>query len=402
MTTVAMPDTVFQPTLAQKFQAMGDAANAVVLENTVAVSCLVNAFVSRSHTCLIGISGVGKSFLCDTIVGLIDGIPRFFRTQLASGSDAAELLGTYSVPGIREGRFERVTTNRLPESDVAVITEFWRAAPAANDGVLSMMNEGLFYNGGAEPMSADPIVIIDANSMPERGDPRADRVTFWVVIEPIKGRGNLTTMLSDAAERVRATGTTTKPMVTPVITWSEVLRAQAEATQVRISDPTKKALVALFEKLADEGIYPSPRRLVSCLRVLQAEAWLHGRAVTAPEDMTLLSHVLWSEPAQYATVLDLISAVSDPHNAAVLKLKPTVEKLEEAAEEVYQILDPPTLRREAINLHKRVTAVSRTLVEIKAAAAAEGTYPELFDALAARVNAMGRRLWDLVPEMPKP
>lgn len=383
------------------------AANVALLEREVEIDCLINALLSRSHICMLGTTGVGKTFLSDTFVALIRGIDgeEYFRSQLGRRSDPADILGPHSLPALNAGRWERDTTRKLARAKLAIIGEFWKAPDSARDDLLSILNEGIFYNGGIAEECPLSTLIVDSNEMPEPGHPLADRFTFWVITPPIAGRGNVLAMLQGAAERLRTVGTTTHPFVTPVIGWPEIRIAQHEVTQVKIPDEVLTALVDLRFKLNEAGIFPSERRLVSCLGVLQAEAYRAGRSEAGAEDMTLLAHVLWTKPTELVTVQRQIFAVSSPLDLKLLELSDAIEALDAEYSRALAISDAPTRKRRLIQLQIQLVGdvdpdtgalkkrgYAHDLVDTRDAAG--GRTLALYAPLAARMRGLGDRLFD--------
>lgn len=382
-------------TIPQKLQAVKDAANAAVYERGVEIDCLVNALISRSHVSVIGVPGVAKTFLADTLVGLIGGLgPHdYFKTQLGPRSDPADLLGPHSPLALRQGLFSRNTAHKLPRARIAHVSEFWRAPDSARDDLLSIMNEGLFYNGEDPEDCPLAVLVADSNTMPEAGHALADRFTFWLVTTPLQGRGNVEAMLRGAVDRLATIGTTRRPSIeAPIITWDEIEQAQAEVARIPITAEALAALVDLRAKLAAEGIMPSDRRLVACLPVMQAEAYLAGAAEAGVAHMKRLSNVLWTKPEHKPKVLRLIYAVSSPRDLQVLDLGESVKELLLTYSQIASTADDTTRKARALELHTRVTAVGNQLLDINDAAVAEGAPVDLFTTLSATLGDLGRRL----------
>lgn len=379
----------------EKLKAVEASANAQVFERPIETACLINALVSRSHVSVIGVPGVAKTFLADAIVGLIGelGPHDYFKTQLGPRSDPADLLGPHSPLALREGRFSRNTAHKLPRARIAHISEFWRAPDSARDDLLSIMNEGLFYNGEDPEDCPLSLLIADSNTMPEAGHALADRFTFWLVTKPIQGRGNVEAMLRGAVDRLASIGTTRRPSISdPLITWAEIEQAQAEAARIPVSAAAINALAELRGSLISEGVMPSDRRLVACLPVMQAEAYLAGASVADLSHMKRLSNVLWTKPQDQPKVLRLIYGVSSPRDLQVLDLGDAVKDLVVSYGQIASLADVATRKRRALELHERVTAVGNDLLNIKDAAVADGQAIDLFPTLSATLGDLGRRL----------
>lgn len=386
-------------TIPEKLRAVKAAANGVVFERPVEVDCFVNALVSRSHISVVGTKGVAKSFLADTIVGLIGGLgPHdYFRTSLGERSDPADLLGPHSPLALKAGLFSRNTAHKLPRARLAHVGEFWRASDSARDDLLSIMNEGWFFNGEKPEDCPLAVLVADSNTMPSLDHPLADRFTFWLVTKPLQGRGNVESMLRGAVDRLATIGTTRRPNIeAPLITWAEIEQAQADAARIPVSAAAIGALAELRSKLANEVVMPSDRRLVACLPVMQAEAYLAGAKEADLVHMKRLSNVLWTKPEDQPKVLRLIYAVSSPLDLQVLDLGDSVKELLYQYGQISTLADVTTRKRRGLELHERVTAVGNDLLDLNDAAVADGKSIDLFPTLSATLGDLGRRVLSLL------
>jgi MoxR-like ATPase len=350
---------------------------------------------------VLGPPGTGKSFMVDTVVAMIDGFGPgdYFRSQVGRRSDPADLLGVHTLAALNEGRFERNTTNMLPEASVAVIGEFWRAPDSATDDLRSILNEGVFYNGRPQQVPLCTLVV-DSNEMPEAGHALADRFTFWLMVKPIMGLGNVKTMLAGATQRLHAVGTTNRPVVEKVIGWKDILKAQGAVAAVAIPDSIHTALAELRAQLAGAGIYPSDRRLVSCLGVMQAQAYRAGRSEVSTEDMALLAHVLWTKPADLPKVQRLVYTISSPFDLRAMDLSSRVEAMATRYTDVLAIADVVTRKQRLLALHVEISGdkhsgrkgLGHDLTALREEATAAGKPLALYPALAAQAKSLGRSL----------
>jgi MoxR-like ATPase len=93
----------------------------------------------------------------------------------------------------------------------------------------------------------------------------------------------------------------------------DVLRkAQKETGQVKLTDATVEAVLAIREACAAEGIIASDRRWKKTLKLLQAAAYLAGAKETCPEDAALLTDSLWREPKERPKIARLVGKLADP------------------------------------------------------------------------------------------
>jgi hypothetical protein len=177
---------------------------------------------------------------------------------------------------------------------------------------------------------------------------------------------------------------------------------------VKIPADIHVALADLWSALAREGIYPSDRRLNSCLSAMQAEAYRAGREEVSVDDMTLLPYVLrWAKPDQLPKLQRLVYAVSSPYDLRALDLSDKIDKMSQEYEQLLTVADVPNRKRGMIGLHVKVsgdrktgrTGIGHDLKKLRESAAADGRQVALYAPLAARAKALGQRILDTLESM---
>lgn len=385
--------------LFEKFEA---AANDVLLERETEVSCVRNALLTRSHVFFLGAPGVAKTFLSRVVVGLIDGLgpEDYFDWEMGRFSDPAEILGPHDPRELKQGRFVRNTRHKLPRARIAHVGEIWKSSSATANYLLSLTNERLFYNGGDGPERAPLCTLLcDSNETPEHTADLAalwDRMTFRVPTRPVQGRGNREKLLRAAADRFAATGSTSEPVVTPVLSWGEIEAAQEEVRRVTIGAAVYEALLDLVEEVAKAGVVPSERRQVACLSIIMAEAWRARRSEAVLADMAALTHVLWSRREEIAKVQRAVFSIASPSDAAAMELSDRVETLAVQVERLVRETGTANRRRDALDVHERLAAEAQALVDLKVQAEAAGQALQLLTPLSNRILALTRAIYPLV------
>lgn len=75
------------------------------------------------------------------------GLTRFLHL-MARFTVPEELLGSISIQGMKQDNYRRITTNRMPEAQIVVLDEPFKASSAILNVMLSIINERVFDNGG--------------------------------------------------------------------------------------------------------------------------------------------------------------------------------------------------------------------------------------------------------------
>ena len=95
-----------------KFAATRAELSAALIERDDEIDVVLTALIAQEHALLIGQPGTAKSLLLDAILAWTGG--RKFSILLTKFSVPEEVFGPVSVIGLKEDRYARITTGRLP------------------------------------------------------------------------------------------------------------------------------------------------------------------------------------------------------------------------------------------------------------------------------------------------
>jgi len=270
---------------------------------------LLVGLLSREHVLLLGPPGAAKSELaeelCSRIVWDDGGRIGYFRWLLSRTSTPEELFGPVSLRALEEDSYRRKTKGKLSEARMAFLDEVFECNSAVLNGLLSVLNERLFFNDGEPTQIPLEIVVAASNEPPaEREGLEAlfDRFLLRYVVSYVREEGSFEALLRRESEA---------PSRRTRITASELLEAQEEAERMDASGMFP-AIAALRRELSEAGVPVSDRRYAKSLKLLRANAYLWGRRGVAEEDLLLLANVLWAEPEQIREVRKKVMVLASP------------------------------------------------------------------------------------------
>jgi MoxR-like ATPase len=123
------------------------------------------ALLSKDHILLVGPPGTAKSSLARAVAQAFGA--RYFERLLTKFSTPEELFGPVSLKALENDRYIRITTDKLPEAEIGVIDETFKANSAILNTLLTLMNERLFHNDG-QPTPCPLVTLFGAsNELPE-------------------------------------------------------------------------------------------------------------------------------------------------------------------------------------------------------------------------------------------
>lgn len=327
--------------------AVRDDLSQTLLERDTAIEAALLALLTGEHLVLLGPPGTAKSLLVRSICERI-GDTTYFERLLTRFSTPEELFGPLSLSALEQDRYVRVTSGSLVEAHIAFLDEIFKANSSILNSLLAIINERIYHEAG----QVWPVPLLSlfgaSNETPEDGSLAAlyDRFLLRIVVPPLA---------DDTSLRALFNLVPTQPAAT--LTLDELRAAQTEAKQLPLTDDGREAIITIKHLLESEGVAASDRRWKACANLVRAKAWLEGDTQASSEHCEVLTHTLWSDPAQIRLVERIVSKVSNPLNLEAVEL-------EDAAKDLYdqrppldhtnltQALEP--LLRQLSDIHTRL------------------------------------------------
>jgi MoxR-like ATPase len=300
---------------------------------------------------LVGPPGTAKTALIETLAKLINA--KYFYYLLTKFTEPDELLGPLDILALREGRYERITKNRLPEAEIVFLDEIFKASSAIRNILLDIILNKRYLNG-AEYKKLPMISLFTAsNEISTDVEDQAfyDRLTLRVFVKYVS---------SDLWPELVEKGVVLPMQEIKPIASAEYFRQLQHFTMLRaqtiVNTPElKNKILEAFSYLKNEGIEVSDRRKIKILYISAAVS-----VVTAEETISLES---------IADALRL-SAVSTEDDIAKVERVIQKAKLSVYQETIQQLMTMTSEIRNAIEMLNREQTLSnlKTLKELTAKA----------------------------------
>lgn len=336
----------------EKFATARKELSSALIEREDEVDLVLTALLANEHVLLVGPPGCGKSLLLDAVMNWMSA--RKFSILLTKFTQVEEVMGPVSLAALKEDRYRRVTTGRLPEADVCFIDELWKASSAILNTLLKVLNERVFENDGGAVKVPLKLCVAASNEWPSPDSGKEltallDRFLFRKAVRPIGSQAGRQRLLWHRDHT---------PKLTTTITPAEVEQAHREVNAVPWSKGAQEALETVLRELSREGVVPGDRRQFKTVTVVQAFAYLNGAEEVRPEHLEVAQHCLWDTPdEQPQKVAQVIAKIANPTGMRVTQLLLEVESVL-AATDVRNLAEAAKAAAKLGEIEKQLAALS--------------------------------------------
>ena len=335
----------------EKFLTTRKELSAALIERDEEVDLALTALVAQEHLLLVGPPGCAKSLLLDSLMAWLHA--RRFSILLTKFSVPEEVVGPISLAALKGDRYRRVTTGKLPESEVAFIDEIWKASSAILNTLLKILNERVFENDGELVRVPLKLCVAASNEWPPPESSKElsallDRFLFRKAVRPI---------VSGAGRQRLLWHRDHTPRLSTSLTPAEIEQAHDDAMRLPWTDQSKEMFETILRELAREGVQPGDRRQYKAVAACQAFAYVAGGDCVEPEHLEVLAHVLWDVPEeQPEKVAQVVARIANPTGMRINQLLLECEQVL-AATDVRQLAQAATATAKLQEIDRQLGAL---------------------------------------------
>ena len=295
-------------------------------ETEIALSLL--AALAGESVILLGPPGVAKSMVARQLKTAFSGA-RSFEYLMSRFSTPDEIFGPVSIQKLKNSdTYERAVDGYLPTADVVFLDEIWKAGPAIQNTLLTVINEKLFRNGNRETHLPLKLLVAASNELPAKGEGLEalwDRFVIRIESRPIRQEKNFRAMLMEGKSEERRAKNPNAISAEEYQEWTDRISGVGVKDEVLDAIASiRKSLRAVNVDEAEErrNIYVSDRRWKNIVRLLRTSAFVHDRTEVAMCDLLPVYHCLWQEPEECDAVRAIvIRALFAKHADKLVEMK---------------------------------------------------------------------------------
>ena len=323
----------------ERFQRLLRDMNRGIYEKETEISLSLLAALAGESVILLGPPGVAKSMVARQLKTAFRDA-RSFEYLMSRFSTPDEIFGPVSIQKLKSSdTYERAVEGYLPTADVVFLDEIWKAGPAIQNTLLTVINEKIFRNGNREMRLPLKLLVAASNELPAKGEGLEalwDRFVIRIESRPIRQEKNFREMLLEVEnlsevkseeQSSAAEGEANSNVITveEYAEWSEnINKIGVKEDVLDVISAIRKSLSAVNVDEAAERrhVYVSDRRWKNIMRLLRTSAFMQDRAEVAVCDLLPIYHCLWQEPEERDAIRALvIKALFAPHADKLVEMK---------------------------------------------------------------------------------
>ena len=309
--------------------------NRGIYEKETETSLSLLAALAGESVILLGPPGVAKSMVARQLKTAFRDA-RSFEYLMSRFSAPDEIFGPVSIQKLKSSdTYERAVEGYLPTADVVFLDEIWKAGPAIQNTLLTVINEKIFRNGNREMRLPLKLLVAASNELPAKGEGLEalwDRFVIRIESRPIRQEKNFREMLLEVKSEAGGQCAETEGSArSNAITAEEYAEWSKAIDRIGVKEEVLDAISAIRKSLSavnvDEAaerrhVYVSDRRWKNIMRQLRTSAFMQDRAEVAVCDLLPIYHCLWQEPEERDAIRALvIKALFAPHADKLVEMK---------------------------------------------------------------------------------
>lgn len=333
--------------------------NSGLKEKEEAVRLALLASIAGESIFFLGPPGTAKSMVSRRLKNAFTGKDgkelTYFEYLMNQFSTPDEVFGPVSLKSLENDEYKRITDNFLPAADVAFLDEIWKASPAIQNTLLTVINEKKFHNG-KEVMNVPLKALISAsNELPAENqglEALWDRFLLRLIVNPITNEESFLDLI--CGKNVKAELTPTEDMAKNLISIDELSEWKDKIEKIEVSEDVRSVITAIRQEMAvrnnnkkrdeKEKFYVSDRRWKKIVNLLKTSAFLNNRSEVDLMDCQLIEYCIWNTQNQIEEAKEIVKMCIEENglevDTAIDDVNEQIKEFDKTVTELFYVAAP--------------------------------------------------------------
>lgn len=301
-------------------------------EKDEAIRLALLTAISGESIFFLGAPGCAKSMIARRIVQAFksdekEGL-KYFEYLMNQFSTPEDIFGNISLKALNgEGEsgkeeHKRLTEGFLPQADIAFLDEIWKASPAIQNTLLTIINERKFHNGGKVEDVPLKALFAASNELPTKNEGLEalyDRFILRLVVDFIQNEDSFFEMIDDSNSTDSIISDISENDKNLLISNEDLENWRKQIDKVKLSDAARAVISAIRkeltlqnESLSDEDkkngelFVVGDRRWKKIAHILKTSAFLNDRNEVDLMDCSLIENCIWGTEKQQKKAREIV------------------------------------------------------------------------------------------------
>ena len=296
-------------------------------EKDEAIRLALLTAISGESIFFLGAPGCAKSMIARRIVQAFktdekEGL-KYYEYLMNHFSTPEDIFGNISLKALNgdgesgKEEYKRITDGFLPQADIAFLDEIWKASPAIQNTLLTIINERKFHNGSKVEDVPLKALFAASNELPTKNEGLEalyDRFILRLVVDFIQNEDSFFEMIDDS--------NSTDFIISEndlLISNEDLENWRKEIDKVKLSDAARAVISAIRkeltlqnESLSDEDkkngelFVVGDRRWKKIAHILKTSAFLNDRNEVDLMDCSLIENCIWGTEKQQKKAREIV------------------------------------------------------------------------------------------------
>lgn len=290
----------------EKLKKIQNYVQSQVLEREQETQGALLALLAKESCLFLGEPGAAKTLHVTLLSEYIN--LELFDILMSDTTKPESIFGPVDVPALaNEGKQRVKIKGYAPSAQVLFFDEIFKASGVVLNTLLGILNERQFRNGDDGVIKCPTVAVFAAsNEVPldRASRPIYDRFLLRYNVSYLNSKSSIHQLFKNSL-------TWSDREVPEKMTPEELEFLQKRVASVEIPFEVQALVIKVRDTIKKMKISVSDRRLVKSLKIIQAHAFLNGRHVAEPIDVSVLGDILWDDPMIAPKVRSAVMSLTD-------------------------------------------------------------------------------------------